>query len=119
MNFILIILFSIITLYIALIYKVYVSFNKKIKLSILSASIIPFMIYDLNRQAAKELKVSNIKMLIDTYLYFDIFVYVLYQIIKKQTQGKKVEVKVSIRMSKLIKESRQEYTDQMKIAKIL
>lgn len=119
MNFILIILLSFAILYTALVYKVYVSFkNKNMELSIFSAFIVPFMIYNLNCQATRELKISHFRMLIDTYLDFDIFVYVLYQIINKEAKGKKVKIKINIRMSKLSTADKKEYTDQMKMAKI-
>lgn len=119
MNFILIIIFSFVVLYIALIYKVYVSFNKNIKLSLFSASVVPLLIYDLNLKSAKELKVSGLKVLLDTFVDFDVFLYILCQVITKEAQGKKVEVKIRIRLFNLSTEEKQEYADQMRIAKIL
>jgi hypothetical protein len=119
MNFILIILFSVIILYIALVYKVYVLFNKNIKLSIFSAMVVPLLIYDLNFKSAKELKVPSLKIILDSFIDFDIFAHILCQVLTKEAQGKKVEIKIRIRLLNLSTEEKLEYTEQMRTAKIL
>lgn len=120
MNFLILIISSIIVLYLALVYKVYVFFNDgRMVFSVASSMLVPLMIFHLNLKIASEKKISKTKTIVHTFLGFDVSMALLYRIFKTTCEGivrdksKPIKVRIGIKMTSEVKK---EYNNKMKLA---